>query len=205
MNKNFILAIVILFNACITSAQNFDKIATLHLNNGIPVNKTDSLNRKQGKWIHYKMCSFSQNVSHPTGVYDTSFTLFSKGEYVNNHKIGKWEYYNDNRFSFETDRFEIYSEDGSVNRIKKYPVQSNGLNHENTLYNKDSSLITSEITLQTIGTVCIKCINKDKCTATFKKKVVLSFSFDLFDIKREKFCNGFYSRDLRLNQKIMFP
>jgi hypothetical protein len=177
--------------------QNFDKIATQYFNNGIQINKIDSIGRKQGLWIHYKMFFNSKCSALSQKVSDTCFREISKGEYLNNLKIGKWIYYNDGGCYFDEDRIEIFCKDGSVNAIKKWLIKSNVFNQENTFYNKDSSLVTSKIIIADVGTMNIKCINKDKCVASFENKIISTFPYDKLELKQYKFANGFYNRELK--------
>ncbi len=61
------------------------------------MNLIDELGRKQGNWLNYKIkaCKYDSIVlsQYP---YQTFVSMVSKGEYLNDQRIGIWEYYIDN-------------------------------------------------------------------------------------------------------------
>ncbi len=141
--KILLTTIILIFWINFIQGQSFDSIATHHYGNGKEIlNQTDSLGRKQGLWVYYKMFFDTKCSALSTLNSYTCFKQLSKGYYKDDKKTGKWEYYTDGGCYFSINRIEFYSNDGSVKEIK-YEESTT------TLYSSDSSLVTSTVIFNT--------------------------------------------------------
>lgn len=98
-------------------------------------NVTDSLGRKQGVWKYYS----GRNK------------LIAKGQYSNDKKIGRWEYYTDGGDFYSHSNTYEYHEDGSITiwRLKNYYYINKDSSYIS--FNRDSSYKQIECTRSATG------------------------------------------------------
>jgi len=185
------LTLIFLLFTSITYGQVYDKIATHHYGSGEITNRIDSLGRKQGFWVNYTMFFNSTCSDLSTEESDTCFQRFSSGQYINDNKIGRWNYYQDAGCFIDFDRIEIYNEDGSVMETNcKY-------RNCTTYYSPDSSNVTSVIIISN-DTINIKCKDKKTCIATIDNKELIKFDFDRLDFEKFRFSLDIFCREILL-------
>lgn len=170
--------------------QTYDAIASRHFWNGKEkLNMTDSLGKKQGKWIHYSMFFDSWCSALSAENSDTCFRTKSMGAYLNDRKVGEWKYYDDGGCYIRTTKIEKYNEDGSFEEIlPDYNTK--------TLFNKDSSLVTSTTITHSKDTVQNICKNRG-CITKYKNHVLKEF--EISQLEQELFYveTGTYEREIR--------
>jgi hypothetical protein len=186
---------LILFLTCLTNmvcGQTYDNIATQHFGKGkVELNFTDSLGFKQGIWINYKLIINKYNSELlRTEVTDTSLIKTSSGEYKNNKKIGKWEYYDTECYGCGVEKIETHNPDGTVEEIKYSRLCK-------TIYNADSSIVQSIVFSIEKDTVSINCIDKN-CVAKYKSHILKEFPLKQLDIEQWAISYGNFSREIRL-------
>jgi hypothetical protein len=194
MLRRYFILVILLAVKCTLYGQSYDIIASRHFGGGKEnLNLTDSLGKKQGKWIHYQMFFDSHCSALSAESSDTCFRTKSMGTYLNNRKIDEWKYYDDGGCYIRTIKIERYYEDGSVEEILP---DYNTI----TLFNKDSSFVTSTTITSdqdTLQTICKDSI----CTTTYKHHLLKEF--DLTILEQELFYvqTGTYNREiLKLKQ-----
>ncbi len=91
--KNFLI-IALVFISLQSISQSYDSLFFALRQKKI--NFTDELGKKQGEWTYYKipLCQNDSSVltQEPNHIF---ISETSKGEYLNNQKVGIWEYYDD--------------------------------------------------------------------------------------------------------------
>lgn len=93
--KKIVLLTILLIISFDTWSQSYDSLY-FHLRDK-KINFRDKLGRKQGSWMHYKI-KLCENDSSLLKLEPNNILIseISKGEYLNDKKIGTWEYYTDN-------------------------------------------------------------------------------------------------------------
>ncbi len=191
--KRTLLICTILFCAQIYCfGQRYDTVATQYF--GVKdslLNYLDSTGQKQGQWLNYKMFFNTRCSALASSKSDTCFRKISKGFYNDDMKVGLWEYYNDDGCVVSTEKIEYYSSDGSVKEID-YSSSTT------TIYNRDSTLVVSTITIAEQDTIIIECVNKNECVATFNNNTLFQFPYEDLDFRQYGFELGVYEREIRL-------
>lgn len=134
---------------------------------------------------HWTKCSALSTQSS-----DTCYRKLSEGVYLDNLKIGTWVYYEDGGCYISVEKTEIYKGDGSIVEMKYW-------NKVTTEYSTDSMLVFSEV-YPNEGNICIECIGKKKCIATFENDVLVEFDFSSLDFEQYKMVMGFYNRKMKV-------
>ncbi|MEI6348310.1 MAG: hypothetical protein WCP69_10235 [Bacteroidota bacterium] len=130
-------------------SQSYDTIGTKYFKDkfGENINSIDSNGLKQGLWVEYIKEFLGSEFDFPW-----SLKLTEIGRYIDNNKIGEWNYFYDYRSSTE-----FYYKDKSVLELRYNGFLSN-------YYNSDSSTIISTVIDETyLDTFCIECTNKKRC------------------------------------------
>jgi len=197
MKTHLVISLISIICGSLVCGQDFDKVATYHFGNGShELNKTDELGRKQGLWVHYKMYLNALCSGLATQKADTCLFELSKGNYINDKKVGTWEFYDDGGCYFLTEKTVTYNDDGSV-------VENNLMNSTKTEYSPDSSLVVSTIETEISGigenkdTIIIKCFDKANCVAQYHGKEFREFNYEIFDVEQYLISGGEYNRTIR--------
>ena len=175
---NLIISVMIINH---TKGQQYDKIASHHFGNGNKINKVDSIGRKQGYWFIYDYSIYYYDkinipLIEPKMVKDTSFKRISDGEYLNDKKIGKWYYYDDEIDTRRTIKIEEYNPDGSVLVKENTEIFPNAI----TYYSSDSIEVISTV-VNRADTICINCKEKRICVLKFENKILKEFDYKFLD------------------------
>lgn len=159
------------------------------------VNCSDSGGLKYGEWEFWNFqWRQKENYGPVPGFCQTAplihtrTTLRSKGKYLEDKKIGRWEYFEDNGDAYGVSRVEIYEPDGSVKVVSDSKLVT-------TLYNQDSSLVTSTVIAQDKDTVYVSCENGN-CTASFMDTEFIRFALKNLDFEQYRIVFGMYQRKI---------
>ena len=88
------------------------------------INFVDTIGKKQGLWIEYSVSSISMH-DPIVSIYDPKINVYSIGTFVDNNKVGKWYYYENQRLNRE-DWYKNDSMCYSVNYYINNQIQSQG-------------------------------------------------------------------------------
>lgn len=171
-------------------SQTYDSIATKYYGNGDQLNQIDSLGNRQGLWINYSMFIYPKDSAISTVKPDTGFKKISRGSYLNDQRIGLWEFYDDHGCTRTTKRIIKYSKDGSVEETKYWRSTI-------TRYSPDSSLVTSTVNFNE-QIMIVNCHKKTECIATYKGKELKRFDYRYLDAIQFGFATGMYSRECKI-------
>jgi hypothetical protein len=191
MSKISIMIVFFMFNFCTNYGQSYDKIATHYFGNDTSIlNRIDIKGQKQGFWINYQMyfntyCSGLSKLKS-----DTCFYQYGKGYFVNNRKVGLWEYDSDGGCVKYDIKREMFYPNGSVKETKNKGTTI-------TEYSRDSSNVSSTVVFNS-DTIYIKCDNKKTCIATYENKKLHTFLYENLDIEQYFMSIGNYHRKIQL-------
>jgi hypothetical protein len=180
-----------MLNFCSIYGQSYDKIATYHFgNDSLILNNFDKKGQKQGFWINYQMYFDTYCSGLSKFKSDTCFYQNSRGHFVNDKKIGLWEYDADVGCMKSDIKREMFYSNGSVKETK---------NRGSTItdYSKDSSFVSSTVIFNN-DTILIKCEHKKTCIATFENKNLHTFTYENLDIEQYFMSIGNYHRRIQL-------
>lgn len=187
--------LILLFTSIISHSQTCDSLnvsfATLPLEFPQKANCIDSFGQKQGWWVYYNLYETQPEKinSKPRAKY------YFYGQYLDNSKIGLWEYVSALDDMISIYKTELFDKDSSVT-VTNYAERSI------TKYNSDSSHVISFMTIYP-DTFCIECnrhynTKVGNCLLKYKEHILLSFSFNDFSIIQSMVTMGLYNREVAL-------
>lgn len=177
---------------------------------GKAINCIDSLKLKQGYWIHRKnkLISSSYNgLGSESGCqYNAKYEPIAiiQGEYKDNKKIGKWEYFYGHH-SLSLDRIVTYLENGDL-KIENYDYaiakDGNLVNHYYLKINNDSTIIKGKfyheldsLTISLENDICeIKLSNKNNLLS------FNNFNLDKLEYEILRLQLSVYDRDIKIKK-----
>jgi hypothetical protein len=191
MSKISILSFCLLLSFCSIYGQSYDTIATHYFGNDTSIlNRIDVRGQKQGFWINYQMYLDTYCSGLSSFKSDTCFYQSSRGNFINNNKIGLWEYGTDQGCVRYEIKSEMYYPNGSVKETKNRGTTI-------TEFSNDSSFVSS-IVVYNNDTISIKCEDKKTCIASYRNKNLNTFIYENLDIEQYFMTIGNYHRRIQL-------